>query len=182
MPSYFRVLHNDHIGSLAVAKGRYRIVLLSVGPISCARASTLFARFLQDYDGVLPRPWLVDPGTGSFSRGHRNVGFRIEPWAGPVPSGSASGTHPSDGTRCPGTFRVLHRDSIGRLTLRAGPYIVTRLRGRSPSCARASQLLAGFLQDFEGDLPSPWVLNTQTATFRRGPGGGGFRIKPARAR
>ena len=91
-------------------------------------------------------------------------------------------TIPPTGARCPGTFRVLHRDSIGRLTLRAGPYIVTRLRGRSPSCARASQLLASFLQDFEGDLPSPWVLNTQTGTFRRGPGGGGFRIKPARAR
>ena len=182
MPSYFRVLHNDHIGGLAVAKGRYRIVLLSVGPISCARASTLFARFLQDYDGVLPRPWLVDPGTGSFSRGHRNVGFRIEPWAGPVPSGSASGTHPSDGTRCPGTFRVLHRDSIGRLTLRAGPYIVTRLRGRSPVLRSGIAAARGLPPGLRGRPAEPMGARHPDGTFRRGPGGGGFRIKPARAR
>jgi hypothetical protein len=181
-PSYFRVLHNDHIGTFAIAKGRYRIVLLSIGQVSCARASTLFARFLQDYDGILPRPWLVDPGTGSFSRGHRNIGFRIEPWAGPVPPGPPSGNHPADGRRCPGTFRVEHDDSIGKLSLRAGPYIVTRLKGRSPSCARASTLLASFLQDYQGVLPRPWILRTATGTFKRGPTGGGFRIKPARAR
>jgi hypothetical protein len=77
---------------------------------------------------------------------------------------------------------VEHNDSIGKLSLRAGPYIVTRLKGRSPSCARASTLLASFLQDYTGALPSPWRLRVATGTFTRGPGGGGFRIKPARAR
>ena len=62
--SYFTILHNDHIGSFAIRKGRYRITLLSVGRISCAQASDDLARFLQDFDGILPRPWFVDPSTG----------------------------------------------------------------------------------------------------------------------
>jgi hypothetical protein len=182
-PSYFTVLHNDHIGSFAIRGGRYRIVLLSVGPVSCARASTYFARFLQDWDGVLPRPWSLDRATGSFMRGNRHVGFRIERFAGPVPAGGASGTHPADGRRCPGTFRVLHTDRIGRVTLRRGPYIITRLRAGSPSCARASKLFASFLQDFDGVLDEPWVLIAATGTFTRGRGSSaGFRVKPARAR
>jgi hypothetical protein len=41
-------------------------------------------------------------------------------------------------------------------------------------------LLAEFLQFPEGDLPSPWVLSAQQATFRRGRNSAvGFRVKPA---
>jgi hypothetical protein len=174
------VLHNDHIGRLAIPRGRYRIVLLSVGSLSCSRAAVLLARFLQDWDGVLPRPWKLDPGTATFERGHRHVGFRIKPWSGPFPSGGGGGRHPSDGSRCPGTFLVQHNDRIGALRLRRGRYLITRLRGRSPSCARASSLFASFLEDFEGTLPPPWRLNTRTGAFTRGPGAGGFRVKPVR--
>jgi hypothetical protein len=182
-PSYFTVEHNDRIGNFSIRRGRYRIVLLSVGALTCSKASTYLARFLQDWDGVLPRPWVLDPGTGSFQRGSRHNGFRIETWKGPLPpSGGGGGTHPADGARCPGTFRVLHTDRIGRLVLRRGPYIVTRLKSGSPSCARASQLLASFLEDYDGVLPRPWVLSTRTGTFTRGRGTtAGFRVKSVRA-
>jgi hypothetical protein len=179
-PGTFAVLHNDRIGTFAFPKGNYRITLLSVGRITCAQASTYLARFLQDFDGVLPVPWFLDTETGSFMRGSRNVGFRVKELVGPPrPSGGGSGTHPT-GNRCPATFRVLNNDSIGKLRLRKGPYRVTLL-GSKLSCARASQLFASFLQDFEGTLPRPWSLNVQTATFTRGTGSStGFRVKPAR--
>ncbi len=179
-PGTFQVLHNDHIGSFALPKGQYLITLLAVGRITCARASSSFTRFLEDYDGVLPRPWFVDPETGSFLRGSRNVGFRVKRLVGPPhPSGGGSGVYPS-GDRCPGTFRVLGNDSIGKLRLKRGPYRVTLL-GKRLSCSAASRLLAGFLDDPDGVLAPPWRLNVQTATFTRGSSRTiGFRIKPAR--
>jgi hypothetical protein len=177
-PGTFRVLHNDVIGTFSIPRGNYRITLLSVGRISCSRASSYFARFLQDYDGILPFPWILDPETGTFMRGRRNVGFRIKEWVGPVvPSGGGSGTHPT-GNRCPGTFRVLHNDRIGKLRLPKGPYRITLVRS-GVSCSAASAQFTRFLNDYEGTLPRPWVLNVQTATFTRGPGGAGFRVKQA---
>lgn len=88
--------------------------------------------------------------------------------------------HPT-GNRCPGTFRVLHNDMIGRLQLPKGPYRITLLRGRALSCKGASKLFASFLQDVTGALPRPWVVNVQTGTFTRGRGSRtGFRVKPVR--
>jgi hypothetical protein len=179
-PGTFQVLHNDRIGSFAIPKGNYRITLLSVGRISCSKASAYFARFLQDFDGILPSPWFLDRETGTFMRGSRNVGFRIKGWVGPAhPSGAGHGVHPT-GNRCRDTFRVLHNDSIGKLRLRRGSYRIT-LVGSGVSCSRAAQLFSSFLEDFEGNLPKPWRLNVQTATFTRGSGGSsGFRVKPTR--
>jgi hypothetical protein len=181
-PGTFRVLHNDRIGSFRIPKGNYRLTLLSVWRITCSRASRLFARFLQDFDGILPGPWFLDTETGSFMRGRRNVGFRIKPAVGPpTPSGGGGGgTHPT-ANRCPGTFRVLHNDRIGKLSLPRGPYRITLLSGGGLSCQGASRLLADFLQDFAGALPRPWVLNVRTATFSRGRRSEtGFRVKPLR--
>jgi hypothetical protein len=180
-PGTFRVLHNDRIGTFRIPRGNYTITLLSVGRITCSRASALFAQFLQDFDGILPVPWFLDPETGSFMRGSRNLGFRIKQAVGPPnPSGGGGGTHPT-GTRCPGTFRVLNNDRIGRLRLPRGPYIVTLLQGGRLSCSRASTLFSQFLQDVDGVLPRPWVLTVRTATFRQGRGSNtGFRVKRAR--
>jgi hypothetical protein len=47
------------------------------------------------------------------------------------------------------------------------------------SCARASSLFTDFLQAFDGVLPRPWRMNVPTATFTRGAGGPGFRVKRA---
>ena len=180
-PGYFHVLHNDHIGRLSVPEGEYRITLLAARRLSCARASALLASFLQDFDGRLPRPWFIDVQTGTFLRGSLHVGFRIKEAVGPPPRSTPSGRHPSDGTRCPGTFRVLHNDRIGNLRLPAGPYIVTRLRGGNLSCSQASSFFRQFLNLPLGNLPRPWVLNSRTGTFRRGRGSpNGFRVKPAR--
>lgn len=178
-PGTFRVLHNDRIGPFMVPAGNYRITLLGVGRMTCSKASAYLARFLGDFDGVLPAPWYIDTETGSFIRGSRNSGFRIKELAGPPqPSGGGSGTYPA-GKRCPGSFRVLHDDRIGRLRLPAGGYRVTLLGG--VSCARASALFRHFLDDFAGTLPRPWRLNAQTGTFTRGSGAGtGFRVKPIR--
>jgi hypothetical protein len=179
-PGTFRVLHDDHIGTFVVPSGNYLIALLSVGRLTCSKAAAYLARFLDDFDGVLPTPWLLDPETGSFMRGARNVGFRIKELAGPpVPHGGGSGTYPS-GKRCPDTFRVLNNDSIGQLRLRKGSYRITRVN-RGLSCQRAAQLFRSFLNDFQGTLPRPWRLAVQTATFTRGASrSAGFRVKPLR--
>jgi hypothetical protein len=55
--------------------------------------------------------------------------------------------------RCAGTFRVLHNDRVGGLSL-----------PRS---------------DVSGSLSPPSTLEPQTASFRRSAGGRGFRIRPA---
>jgi hypothetical protein len=177
-PSFFRVLHNDVIGSLRLPAGEYRITLLAVGRFTCARAAARFADFLADFDGRLPRPWVLDPQTGTFSRS-AHVGFRVKLAAGDPAQADPAGVHPT-GARCPGTFRVRNDDRIGRLSLPKGRYRITRLRPSALSCADATDLLAEFLQFPAGDLPSPWVLNVQQATFRRGRNSGvGFRVKPA---
>jgi hypothetical protein len=178
-PGTFQVLHNDRIGTFQVPDGAYAITLLSVGRITCSQAATYLSRFLQDFDGVLPAPWFLDPETGSFMRGSRNVGFRIKEAVGPPgPSGGGGGSHPA-GDRCPGTFRVLNNDRIGRLRLPKGRYRITVLDD-GPTCARASSLFTDFLEIFTGDLPRPWRLNVRTATFRRGSADTGFRVKPVR--
>jgi hypothetical protein len=174
----FHVLHNDHIGRLSLPAGPYRITLLAVGMLSCSRASTLFASFLQLYTGRLPVPWRLDVTTATFSAGH-NVGFRVKPAAGPPPRPTPSGRHPSDGTRCPGFFRVLHNDRIGALRLAGGNYIVTLLRGGNLSCSQASSQLTQFLNLPRGNLPRPWVLDARKAVFRQRGTRNGFRVKPA---
>jgi hypothetical protein len=179
-PGYFRVLHNDHIGELAVPAGQYRITLLAVGRLSCSRASSLLASFLQDFNGILPSPWVLDVQTGSFLRGSLHVGFRIKEAVGPPPGPTPSGRHPSDGSRCPGTFRVLNNDRIGNLRLPAGPYILTTLRGGGLSCSEASSEFREFLSLPLGNLPPPWVLNARKGIFTEGRGSRtGFRVKPA---
>lgn len=78
-PSPFSVLHNDSIGTLKIPAGKYRITVLAVGALSCERASKIFSRFLQFYDGVLPGNWRLDPKTATFSK-TTTYGFRIEPF------------------------------------------------------------------------------------------------------
>ena len=66
--------HNDRIGALRLKKGNYNVW---VKGLSCPRSTQLFAQFLQDVNGVLPRPWVLDAQTGTFRRG--NVLFRVKP-------------------------------------------------------------------------------------------------------
>jgi len=179
-PGVFQVLHNDRIGAFRIPKGDYTVTLLSIGRLSCAKASNRLAAFLQDFDGRLPGRWRLDPETATFSRGgSTNYGFRIEPAATPTPDTGGGTVFPAS-RRCPGTFRVLHDDVIGALELPAGRYRITLRPSERPKCARASRLLARFLDDPSGDLPRPWRVNAATGTFL-GRDGAGFRVKPVGA-
>ena len=177
-PAYFHVLHDDFVGALELPPGEYRITLLAVGRLTCERAAERFADFLTDFDGRLPRPWVVDPQTATFSRG-AHVGFRVKLAVGDPVDPDRAGTHPT-GSRCPGFFRVQHDNRIGRLRLPAGRYRITRLRPSALSCPQAVDLFAEFLEHPDANLPSPWVLqDVQSATFTRGRTSSvGFRVKP----
>ena len=75
----FRVLHNDRIGKLNLPKGNYSVTVLNGSKLSCTQSSALFARFLQDWDGVLPKPWVLNAKTATFTRGRgSDLGFRVK--------------------------------------------------------------------------------------------------------
>ncbi|MBX5443083.1 MAG: hypothetical protein IRZ32_16340 [Solirubrobacteraceae bacterium] len=178
-PAVFEVSHDDHVGALAIPQGRYVIVLVSTGRLTCDQAATSLARFMQDFDGTLPRPWFVDTETATFLRGSLNVGFRLEPLTGDPPSRTTLRL-PGDGTPCPGTFQVQHDDRIGRLRVPKGPYLFVPLANSGLSCSQVADLIRDFLAEPGGALPRPWRLNRTTGTLRRGAGSDvGFRIKPA---
>jgi hypothetical protein len=177
----FRVLHDDHIGRLALPRGNYRITILASGMPSCAQASALFTRFLEDYDGVLPGSWRVGVANSTFVRAP-GVGFhvaRVGGGGGGEEEREAGGGGRHGGLFCPSTFRVLGNDRIGQLRLAKGPYWIVLLQRRGLTCTQASTLFTRFLQDFNGVLPAPWILEPHTASFRRSATGAGFRVKPA---
>jgi hypothetical protein len=173
-PTTFSVLHQDHIGSMTVPRGPYAITVLSYGALSCGQAFDRFARFLQDFDGVLPSPWTLDATTGTFQRGGVRYAFRVSPAPAPIPATRPTPSQQLPGSRCPGVFSVRHDDRIGALRLPQGDLRITRL---GSSCAASARLLAQFLGRPGGRLPSPWRLDVQTGTFT-GTGSSGFRIKP----
>ncbi len=179
---YFRVLHNDRIGKLALPAGKYRITLLSSAGVGCAQAAKAFAQFLQDFDGRLPRPWKLNVATATFTRGNASTGFRVKLAVGPPPKPGRSGVHPATGgSRCGGTFQVENDDRIGRLRLPAGPYLITVLKGSGLSCQAASRRFRSFLNDTDGVLPRPWTVVPSSGTFKNGRRPG-FTVKPARTR
>jgi hypothetical protein len=154
----FRVLHDDHIGPLALPAGNYTVT--PFGGMSAAQATQRFTRFLQDYDGKLPAPWALDAASASFSRGI--AGFTVAP----APAGSAP-TVTTIGTVCPGVFEVEHDDRIGPLAFPAGDYQVTSLR---ESCAANMNAFRRLLARRDNRLPSPWSLAPQTGTFSTAAG------------
>jgi hypothetical protein len=167
-PSTFDVLHDDRIGQISLPAGRYRVTVTGV---SCPASSDLFARFLQDWDGVLPRPWSgASPGAGTatFRRGTTGVQFTVTRTSS---GGGGAGT-------CSGAYRVRQAERIGALVVPAGRYRIVLLGASGPTCAQAATLLTGFLEDFDGQLSGGWVLLAQTATFVRGSVVYGFRIEP----
>jgi hypothetical protein len=177
-PGTFHVLHDDMIGALQIPAGHYSIIVIDDRRLSCAEASDWFRQFLEDYDGRLPRPWVANNATGTFTRG-RGSGVAFAFGAANTPSGGGtSGHHPVSGLSCPAYFRVLHNDRIGRLSLPAGRYRITLLAAGRLSCSRASSLFRSFLRDFNGVLPRPWRLDVRTATFSSNHNVG-FRVKAA---
>jgi hypothetical protein len=182
--SKYHVVNPDHIGKLQLPAGIYQIQTNSATDIlSCSRAAYLFTEFLNDFDGVLPRPWRMEvAGTGNalFKRGAGQSfsAVFIGPYdpAQPVSPTTGGGTHGTGA--CPGTFSVLHNDRVGALRIPKARYTITTLGGRL-SCKAASALFARFLQSPNGKLRGGWIVLPQTGEFVRGSSNYGFQIKPA---
>jgi hypothetical protein len=81
--------------------------------------------------------------------------------------------------KCPGTFRVLHNDQIGKLDVPKGNYRIKVLDDQLLTCKRASKRFAEFLQDFDGDLGGGWRVRARKATFEK-RNGAAFSIKRVR--
>jgi hypothetical protein len=162
----FQVLHNDRIGPALLPAGTYTIKVAN--GLSCQKASALFTRFLEDYDGVLPHNWRVNAirsGKASFSRLGR-LGFTVL-HGGRGGGGGGGGGESALGHLCPGQFHVLHDDHIGPLAFPAGLYNIYIPRGSDFKCGRASHRFARFLASPSGALPNGWRLKAQTAVFYR---------------
>ncbi|MBK5220243.1 MAG: hypothetical protein JJE35_10735 [Thermoleophilia bacterium] len=175
----FRVLHDDRIGPANLSAGNYTVTTTPAGGLSCAAASQLFTRFLQDYDGVLPTPWrVIAQGTGkaSFARGNTTA-FSVARSGGE----EEGGNNPSLGRLCPGSFTVNAFSMVGPLDFPKGQYLIYLPSGTGIQCHRAAVLFTRFLAQPAGRLPFPWQLKNQTATFFKPehPVRSSFRIEPA---
>jgi hypothetical protein len=171
----FKVLHNDRIGPANLPAGNYEV---AVEPgLSCRAASQLFARFLQDWDGNLPKPWkVVANGSGKAAFTHGKLpGFSV------TRSGGGGGGNNELGRLCSGTFTVNAGSDVGPLFFPKGQYLVYLPAKSGITCRRASVLFTRFLAAAEGQLPFPWRVKTQTATFFKpeNPVRSAFRVEPA---
>ncbi|MFL5834671.1 MAG: hypothetical protein ACJ76B_11940 [Solirubrobacterales bacterium] len=171
----FKVLHDDRIGPAKLPAGTYSVI--AAEDLGCEAASKLFARFLQDWDGNLPRPWRVSAersGVASFSRGGGLGGFTVRL------TGGGGGTNPELGKLCPGTFTVNTGSDVGPLYFVKGRYLLYIPARSGITCRRASVLFTRFLAAPAGMLPSPWRVLTQTATFYKpaNPTRSAFRVEP----
>ena len=152
---------------------------MTVDPgLSCQAASQLFARFLQDWDGNLPKPWsVVAKGSGKavFSRGGA-PGFSVA-----RTGGGEGGSNTELGKLCPGSFTVNAGSDVGPLYFAKGQYLLYIPTRSAISCRRASVLFTRFLAAPGGMLPDPWQVKTQTATFYKPahPLRSAFRVEPA---
>jgi hypothetical protein len=171
----FRVLHNDRIGAASLPAGNYEVKVKA--GLSCEEGSKLFARFLEDWDGNLPKPWRVvaeGNGKASFTRGDL-PGFSVE-----LVEKASDGGNPALGKLCPGAFTVNAGSRVGPLFFAKGQYLIYIPANSGISCRRGSVLFTRFLATPGGTLPYPWRLLNQTATFYKPahPERSAFRIEP----
>jgi len=158
----FKVLHDDRIGVADLPAGNY-FLQSADDKISCQEASRLFARFLQDWDGNLPKPWIVvshGAGKASFARNGLPAIY-VER----ISSGNNAGGNPALGKLCRGSFTVNAGSDVGPLYFAKGQYLLYIPSRSAITCRRASVLFTRFLGAPGGMLPDPWQVKTQTATF-----------------
>src|SRR4051794_16734843 len=173
----FRVLHNDRIGAASFPAGSYAMTANTDAAVSCAAASKLFTRFLEDYDGVLPRPWRVvaeSSGKASFKKGGL-VGFGVTRGGG-----GEEGGNESLGALCSGSYTVNAGRQVGPLRFVRGSYLLYIPAGSRIKCRTATVLFTRFLSTPGGRLPPPWRVSTQTAPFFKAGHGtrSAFRVEP----
>jgi hypothetical protein len=171
----FRVLHDDRVGTASLPAGNYEVAVET--GLSCQAASQLLARFLQDWDGNLPKPWRVvaeGNGKASFARGGL-PGFSVK-----RVELASDGSNTLIGKLCPGTFTVNASTDVGPLFFAKGQYLLYIPAKSAIPCRRASILFTRFLGGPEGQLPYPWRVSTQTATFFKpaNPLRSAFRVEP----
>jgi hypothetical protein len=178
-PNRFRVLHDDHVGKLSLKAGSYSITVANENKLSCQRASDLFTKFLNDFDGKLSNGWKVNVKKSGFEKTAQKA-FYVKRVGGAGSGGGKGGRHPDQGELvCPGTFQVQHDDHIGELKLPKGAYTITVIHKQRITCQKASDLFREFLQIPGGELPRGWKLKPQSATFVKKNGSKGFRVKQA---
>jgi hypothetical protein len=170
----FRVLHDDRIGAVVLPAGNYEVTV-SAG-LSCPASSKLFARFLSDWDGNLPKPWRATAegsGKATFKGGAQSFSVRL--------GGGGGGGNTEIGKLCPGTFTVNAGTDVGPLYFAKGPYLLYIPARSGITCRRSSVLFTRFLAAPGGMLPDPWQVKTQTATFFKPahPLRSAFRVEPA---
>jgi hypothetical protein len=173
----FRVLHDDRIGPAQLPAGTYSITTSE--NLGCDTASKLFARFLSDWDGNLPKPWRVTAeGSGKAAFKGGSLSFSVRLGGGGEGGG---GNNPALGKLCPGTFTVNAGSDVGPLYFAKGQYLLYIPARSGITCRRASVLFTRFLAAPSGMVPSPWRVLTQTATFYKttNPTRSAFRIEPA---
>ncbi|MEI6793033.1 MAG: hypothetical protein WCK97_07330 [Actinomycetes bacterium] len=160
----FRVMHNDHINGVSFPYGLYNMVNSGASTgISCAQTTKYMQQFL-DNDKVASG-WTVKLLSGQrrrFTKLHTKptVDFQATPVAEPTPSASS--------LNCAGTFRVMHNDHIGAMSLQAGEYRIALNSADTPglNCRSASNDFSYFLAaDWSGDLPRPWKMNVSAKSF-----------------
>jgi hypothetical protein len=173
----FRVLHNDRIGAAVFPAGSYTLTLQDP-TLNCKSSAELFARFLEDYDGVLPKPWTVaneGSGKAAFLRNGTSPGFSVELTG----KNQENAVNPDLGQLCPGIFTVNSTTVVGPLRFTKGQFLIYLPAGSGITCNRASVLFTRFL-GAGGKLPAPWRVINQTATFYKpqNPKRSAFRIEP----
>jgi hypothetical protein len=171
----FKVLHNDRIGPASLPAGNYTIMPNAQAGLNCYAASQLLTRFLEDYDGNLPGDWAVSAqGTGkaSFKKGGF-LGFSVA-------KGGKEEGESTLGKLCPNPFMVNASAQVGPLFFGRGNYLLYLPPLSALSCNRASVLFTRFLGGPLGQLPSPWQVTAQTATFFKPahPQRSAFRVEP----
>lgn len=176
----FRVLHDTRIGAAVLPAGKYTIGLESAS-LTCKSGAELFAKFLENFNGILPSPWKVSPespGKAAFLRAG-NPGFSVELTS---KSGEEGGTNPQLGQLCPKPFMVTEDTVIRPLRFTKGKFLIYIPAGSGITCNRAAVLFTRFLAA-GGTLPEPWKLTSQTATFYKpaNPTRSAFRIEPLAA-
>lgn len=173
----FKVLHDDRIGAVSLPAGNYAVTVSS--GLSCPASTKLFARFLSDWDGNLPKPWRATAeGSGKATFRGGSVSFSVERIGG---GGEGGGGNTELGQLCPGTFTVNAGSYVGPLFFVRGAYLMYIPARSAITCRRASVLFTRFLAAPGGMLPDPWQVKTQTATFFKPahPLRSAFRVEPA---
>lgn len=181
-PGFFGIRHDDHVGTLSLPEGRYRITRLDRDRLSCSVATRRLASFLEDFDGRLAKPWILSNATGTFTRGRGSTtGFRVKLAVGSEPRPGSGGGLPVKGQpgECPASYRVLHRDGIDMLIFPAGRYLTFPIRGSGLSCSGLARLFRGLLA--RSATPRGYSLDRATGTFLRRRRSI-FRVKPASPR